>query len=188
MKKSIVFLLLIAAFSLTGCVSTKDQSSYTLVPPSVPKNEPIIATTTAVATTTIATTTTNTATTTSNGIDDWKLIYDGGSDDCAVHIYEGKRVIGGWYSYEQIYSEKEWIFRVLYYYDKNGIKKNFDNTMPDYYRLKDVTSDLEARLKRSTDKDPIEITIQGQYFQCEGAAASIEPASKAFADDIKRLE
>ena len=52
-------------------------------------------------------------------------------EECAAHVYEGETKIGGWYTYEEMYSEKYWLLNIAYYYDKNGKKViNNSNNIP----------------------------------------------------------
>lgn len=120
----------------------------------------------------------------------WKLVFVNGGvdnidDECTAHIYEGKAKIGGWYTYEEMYSKKYWFLNIAYYYDKNGKKiANNESNIPKV-RIVDAPNTLVENLKKASIKNPEEFTIQGLYGHCEGSVVSIDLGRKAFAEDIK---
>lgn len=120
----------------------------------------------------------------------WKLVFvNGGVDnvdeECAAHVYEGTTKVGGWYTYEEMYSDKYWFLNIAYYYDKNGKKIFNDTNNIPKVRIVDAPNDLREKLKKASKNNPAELTIQGLYSHCEGSVVSVDLGRKAFADDIK---
>jgi hypothetical protein len=121
---------------------------------------------------------------------DWKLVFvNGGVDnideECSAHVYEGKTKIGGWYTYEEMYSDKYWFLNIAYYYDKNGKKVISDANNVPKVRIVDASNALVDELKKASKNNPKEFAIQGLYAHCEGSVVSIDLGRKAFAEDIK---
>ena len=68
---------------------------------------------------------------------------------------------------------------------KNGKKINIDGSKEaTKMKLIDAPNDLEDRLKKASEKNPVETTIRGFFGHCEGGAVSIGQGRKAFAKDI----
>ena len=107
----------------------------------------------------------------------WKLISGDINVDCVPHIYAGSGKISGWYSLEDVYDQKQWMFRIVSGQENIPFKGDFLNII-------DASQELVNNLKKATKDSPMEITVQGISCGCEGCSASIAPAEKAFASEI----
>lgn len=102
---------------------------------------------------------------------EWKLVSGNPEDTCSGPQYEGSATIRGWYSYEENYVEKEWLFRVV---DEDVKKLPLQNITAKYswfntkLSVVDASSELEDKLKRATKENPVSITIKGYSAYCEG--------------------
>jgi len=110
-------------------------------------------------------------------VSNWKLISGDESVDCMPHIYAGSGKISGWYSLEDVYDQKQWMFRIVSGQENIPFKG-------EVISLVDVSQELVNNLKKTTKDNPMEITIQGISCGCEGCSASIAPAEKVFANEI----
>jgi hypothetical protein len=96
------------------------------------------------------------------------------NDSCKVHAYEGEAKIRGWY----LNDGNEWLLVVS---DEDMEKlPNYDGT--EEYKLKnqkikliDATSQIENKLRLTSEKKPQSITITGYAMRCDGVPlASID--------------
>lgn len=110
-------------------------------------------------------------------VSSWKLISGDVNIDCMPHIYTGSGKIYGWYSLEDVYDQKQWMFRIISGQENIPFKG-------DFIALVDASEELVSNLKKATKDNPIEITIQGINCGCGGCSASIAPAEKTFASEV----
>jgi len=101
-------------------------------------------------------------------------VADTADNSCKTHAYEGEAKIRGWY----VNDGNDWLLVVS---DEDmGKLPNYDGT--EEYRLKnkkiklvDVTSQIEKKLKLTSEKKPQTVTITGYVIRCGGVPlASIE--------------
>jgi hypothetical protein len=115
----------------------------------------------------------------------WKLISGNALDNCSKPTYSGESTIHGWYEWDYVYVEKDWVLKIaavdqqklpVYYYDENGKAQYAEGA-----RLVDVTPELIKKLKAASKNNPVELTVKGFSAYCEGApSVSIAPGSQAF--------
>jgi hypothetical protein len=102
------------------------------------------------------------------------------NNSCKTHFYKGEAEISGWY----VNTDDEW-FLVVSDVDIEKLPK-YDGT--EEYKLKnkkiklvDVTSQIEKKLKLTSEKKPATITITGYMTRCEGVPlASLEYKENIF--------
>lgn len=126
-------------------------------------------------TTTQETTIKETNTPVANTNSDWKLVSGFVDDTCSGPTFEGNVNIRGWYSYikegEEIYISG-WMFNVVSEdiaklpLDKIAAKNSMFNKR---LKIVDVTPDLEEKLKKATEQNPVSVALKGYITYCEGA-------------------
>ena len=110
----------------------------------------------------------------------WKLVSGNPRQDCSRAVYEGEVAVRGWYEWDYIYVEKDWVFNIVSE-DIGKITTDPGNRWYWSYRLADAPKDLEARLKKASREKPVAVTLKGLSFYCEGiAGASLVPGGSAF--------
>jgi len=93
--------------------------------------------------------------------------------DCSKRAYDGEVKIKGWY----VKDGESWVLQI----SDSDLEK-----LPESYRgsriiLADASESIIAKLKKSSEKNPSEITIKGFYFRCDGIPmASISPGEEIF--------
>jgi hypothetical protein len=115
----------------------------------------------------------------------WKLIGGNLLDNCSKPTYEGEATIHGWYEWDYVYVEKDWVLKIaaedqnklpVYYYDEQG-KAHY----PDGARLVDGTPEMVKKLKVASKANPMELIVKGFSTYCEGSpSVSLESGSTAF--------
>ena len=93
--------------------------------------------------------------------------------DCSKRAYDGEIKIKGWYV-----SEGEgWVLRI----SDNDIEKFPEEYKDSKVILADGSDSLIAELKQSSERNPLELTIKGVYFRCDGIPmVSVSPGEKVF--------
>lgn len=92
---------------------------------------------------------------------------------CSKHAFDGEIKINGWYVDEG----ESWVLQI----SNDDLKK-----LPAGYRdskviLADGSDSLVAKLKKSSEKSPTEITIKGFYSGCDGIPmVSVAPGEEVF--------
>lgn len=113
--------------------------------------------------------------------DEWKIVSGSPDDICTIPVYEGNTVVHGWYVYDLNYEKKkEWLLRIadedvskLPLFENNKNSKDFHLRV----RINNLSPELEKKLKKASEKDPVEVQISRYLAYCEGVPiASIESA------------
>ncbi|MEK7523407.1 MAG: hypothetical protein AAB588_00060 [Patescibacteria group bacterium] len=104
----------------------------------------------------------------------WKLVSGDVEDTCSKPTFAGEATVRGWYVWEAAYVEgtETWMLKVIAEDVKELPLQNLVSTYPEFnktLRVVDVPADLEAKLKKASEKNPVAVTLKGYSAYCEGA-------------------
>jgi hypothetical protein len=107
----------------------------------------------------------------------WELTGGNPTDTCSSPTYSGEATIHGWYEWDYVYVEKNWVLRISTEDAKRlPIKEILGGT--EYYNefmkkpglvLADAPKNLQEELKQASAENPIELNVRGFKMYCEGA-------------------
>lgn len=102
---------------------------------------------------------------------EWRLVSGDPKDTCSTPTFTGEKTIRGYYSFEENYVEKEWLF-VLVEEDIKKLPLQDVSEEFDWFNrrvvLSGASSDLETQLRNASKDNPVEITIDEYSAYCEG--------------------
>ncbi len=105
----------------------------------------------------------------------WKLVSGDPNQDCGSPTYSGSVQVRGRLVWDYFYVEREWMFEVI----PEDQQKIFKSGYRGKFQLLNAPADLQKQLASATLNTPVNLTLRGLAYYCEGApSVSVTPPTK----------
>jgi hypothetical protein len=116
-------------------------------------------------------------------IKEWELKSGDPNDICSIPVFQGKSKVNAWYVYGKGYENKnEWLLKIADGYESKLPLLEKNRTRKDFHlkvKLQDISDELENKLKKASQENPVEVEISAYLAYCDGIPlASLQSAEK----------